>query len=77
MAGNKLIIVLTGSLASGCGESAIYLEKKGFEKLSLATKIKEVAKERKVEPSRENLQDIGDDLRRATKSHGRKNMASG
>lgn len=67
MAGNKLIIGLTGSLASGCGESASYLEKKGFEKLSLATKIKDVAKERKVEPSRENLQDIGDDLRRENK----------
>jgi deoxycytidylate deaminase len=67
MASNKLIIGLTGSFASGCGEGASYLEKKGFEKFSLATKIKEVAEQKGVEPNRENLQNIGDDLRRENK----------
>ncbi len=65
---NGLIIGLTGSFNSGCGTAANYLETKGFKQLSLTTKIKEEAEKRGlISPDRENLQDIGDDLR---KNHG-------
>jgi len=67
MENNKLIIGLTGSFASGCGEAASHLEKVGFKKLSLATKIKEIAAQEGIDPNRENLQNIGDDLRRDNK----------
>lgn len=61
---DKLIIGLTGSFASGCGRVADYLKSKGFKQLSLTTEIKRVAKEGGFDFTRENLQNIGDDLRK-------------
>jgi len=59
-----LIIGLTGSFGSGCGEVSDYLKKKGFEKFSLTKWIREKAKEKGIEhPSRRDMQNIGDDLR--------------
>lgn len=68
MAKGTLVIGLTGSFGSGCGEVSEYLEKKGFEKFSLTKRIKKEANEKGIEhPSRRDMQNIGDDLR---KEHG-------
>jgi len=68
MAKGTLVIGLTGSFGSGCGEVSEYLQKKGFEKFSLTKRIRNEAKGREIEhPSRRDMQNIGDDLR---KKHG-------
>lgn len=59
-----LIIGLTGSINSGCKTVADYLENKGFKKLSLTTEIKRVAEKDGYDFTTENLQNIGDDLRK-------------
>lgn len=65
----NLVIGLTGSFGSGCGETATYLkDKKGFKVYSLTTLIREEAKSKgKDNPDRNNLQNIGDDLRKNNK----------
>jgi len=65
MSEKGLVIGLTGSFGSGCGEVSEYLQKKGFEKFSLTKRIRDEAKERGIEhPSRRDMQNIGDDLRK-------------
>jgi len=58
-----MIIGLTGSLASGKGIVSDFLKEKGFVYLSLSDELREIAKERKVEITRKNLQDLGNLLR--------------
>jgi len=68
MSEERLVIGLTGSFGSGCGEVSEYLIKKGFEKFSLTKRIKEEAEKREIpNPTRRDMQNIGDDLR---KEHG-------
>ncbi|MHC4112205.1 MAG: deaminase [Planctomycetota bacterium] len=62
----RLVIGLTGSFGSGCGEACDYLEKRGFNRFSLTTQIKEEAEKRKINnPDRRDYQNIGDQLREA------------
>lgn len=58
-----MIIGLTGANASGKGEAAGYLKSKGFEYYSLSDILREEAKARKIELSRENLIRLGNEVR--------------
>ena len=58
-----MIIGLTGANASGKGEAASYLKLKGFEYYSLSDILREEAKSRGIESSRENLIRLGNELR--------------
>jgi len=58
-----MIIGLTGKNASGKGEVANYLKTKGFVYYSLSDVIREEATKRKLEHSRDNLINLGNELR--------------
>jgi len=58
-----MIIGLTGSLAAGKGVVSDYFKEKGFVYLSLSDELRQIAKERKIEITRENLQNLGNKLR--------------
>ena len=58
-----MIIGLTGSLAAGKGVVSDFLKEKGFVYLSLSNELREIAKQRKIELTRENLQNLGNQLR--------------
>lgn len=62
-----MIIGLTGTLAAGKGTVAKILQEKGFIYHSLSDAIREEADNRGVERTRENLQALGNELR---KTHG-------
>jgi len=58
-----MIIGLTGPNASGKGEAANYIKSKGFIYYSLSDILREEAKKQGIEPLRENLIKLGNDLR--------------
>src|SRR3989338_234154 len=58
-----MIIGLTGKNASGKGEAANYLKTKGFVYYSLSDVLREEATKRGIEHSRDNLIDLGNELR--------------
>ena len=58
-----MIIGLTGRNAAGKGEVASYLKSKGFIYYSLSDVIREEATKRGLEHSRENLINLGNELR--------------
>lgn len=58
-----MIIGLTGANASGKGEAGSYLKSKGFEYYSLSDILREEAGAKGIEPSRENLIKLGNELR--------------
>ena len=61
----KIIIIgLTGPIAGGKGIVAEFLRKKGFFYSSTSDRVREEARKREVEITRESLQKIADDLRR-------------
>jgi len=59
-----MIIGLTGTMACGKDVIADILKKKGFISLTLSDEVKEEAKTRGVEIIRENLQNIGNEMRK-------------
>lgn len=59
-----MIIGLTGKSASGKGEVANYLKTRGFSYCSLSDELRKEADKRGLEPSRENLIPLGNDLRK-------------
>ncbi len=59
-----MIIGLTGPNASGKGEVANYLKSKNFQYHSLSDVVREEASKMGLEPSRQNLITIGNDLRK-------------
>lgn len=59
----KLIIGLVGPIASGKGVVGKYLESLGFTYSSLSDRVREEATRRGMPLIRENLQNIGDELR--------------
>ncbi len=59
-----MIIAITGTNAAGKDTAAEYLAGKGFAHYSLSDELREIAKERGLEPSRENLIALGNELRR-------------
>ena len=58
-----MIIGLTGTMGAGKGEVAKLLKEKGYEYYVFSDAIKEEAKKRGLEATRENLQNIGNILR--------------
>jgi dephospho-CoA kinase len=58
-----MIIGLTGANASGKGEAGSYLRSKGFKYYSLSDILREEAGAKGIEPSRENLIKLGNELR--------------
>lgn len=58
-----MIIGLTGSLSAGKGVVSDFLKEKGFVYLSLSDELREIAKQRKIELTRENLQNLGNQMR--------------
>jgi dCMP deaminase len=58
-----MIIGLTGQNASGKGSVADYLEEKGFLYCSLSDAVREELKKRKIKETRENLQNIANEMR--------------
>jgi dephospho-CoA kinase len=58
-----VILGITGLFAAGKDTAANYLEAKGFQHISLSSILREEAKKRKVEPTRENLIKLGTDLK--------------
>jgi len=58
------IVGLTGPIAGGKGVVAEFLRKKGFFYSSTSDRVREEARKKGVEITRENLQKIADDLRR-------------
>ncbi|MBU0614836.1 MAG: dephospho-CoA kinase [Nanoarchaeota archaeon] len=65
-----MLIGLTGTMASGKGTVAEYLKNKGFEGYVFSDVIKEEARKRGLEITRENLQKTGDALRKEHKNEG-------
>lgn len=59
-----MIIGLTGSNASGKGEAAQYLKSKGFGYYSLSDILREESKRLGIEPLRENLIKLGNQMRK-------------
>ncbi|MBU1853922.1 MAG: AAA family ATPase [Candidatus Omnitrophica bacterium] len=59
-----MVIGLTGPNASGKGEAASYIKSKGFIYHSLSDILREDAEKRSLEPLRENLINLGNELRR-------------
>ena len=58
-----MIIGLTGSLAAGKEVVSEFFIKKDFVYFSLSQEVRNVAKERGIELTRKNLQDLGNELR--------------
>lgn len=58
-----MIIGLTGTLASGKGEIAEFLKPLGHEYLSLSQEVRAEARERGIEETREELQNLGNKMR--------------
>ena len=67
-----MIIGLTGKNASGKGEVADYLQKKGFIYYSLSDELREEATKRNLEHTRNNLINLGNELRQ---QHGPQYLA--
>lgn len=65
-----MIIGLTGTMGSGKSEIAKYLKKKGYEYHVFSDVIREEAKKRNLEPTRKNLQKMGNLLRKEHKHYG-------
>ncbi len=65
-----MILGLTGTMASGKGEVVKYLKTKGFEHYVYSDIIREIAKQRGIEPTRANLQKLGDDIKKESKNLG-------
>lgn len=61
----RLVVGLTGPNAAGKGEAANYLVSRGFVYHSLSDIIREEAASRGLPPTRENLIEIGNSLRRS------------
>jgi dephospho-CoA kinase len=59
-----LVLGLTGPNASGKGEAAAYLASLGFTVHSLSDVVRDEARTRGLEPARQNLIRVGNDLRR-------------
>ncbi|KKT42469.1 MAG: hypothetical protein UW88_C0004G0016 [Candidatus Collierbacteria bacterium GW2011_GWD2_45_10] len=64
-----MVIGLVGPIASGKGEVAKYLRDLGFTVLSLSDRVREEVSARGLPLSRENLQNVGNDLREIFGGH--------
>ena len=62
-----MIILITGTIASGKGKVAELIKEKGFEHHSFSSIIRVVARERGIKSSRATLSKLGRDLREESK----------
>ena len=60
----KLVIGITGTIASGKGTVGEILKSKGFSSISLSSILREELAAQGLEPTRTNMQDIGNKLRK-------------
>ena len=58
-----MIIGLTGTFAAGKDAIADYIAKKGFEHFSTGEEVAEIAKEKGIKNTRDNLRELANDLR--------------
>ena len=58
-----MIIGLTGTFAAGKDAIADHLEEKGFEHFSTGAEVGEIAKEKGIENTRDNLRELANELR--------------
>lgn len=65
-----MILGLTGTMGSGKGEVVKYLKGKGFEHYVYSDIIREIAKNRRIEETRANLQKLGADIKKESKNKG-------
>ncbi len=65
-----MIIGLTGTMGSGKGEVVKYLKSKGFEHYVYSDILREIAKDRSIEPTRANLQKLGTDIKKEERNKG-------
>jgi len=66
-----MLIGITGKIGSGKSRIAKHIETKyGFRRLSTSDLLKSILKSKNIEPSRENLQDIGDNVIRTIGGSG-------
>jgi len=65
-----MIIGLTGTMGCGKGEVVNYLKSKGFEHYVYSDILRDIAKQRNIDPTRENLQKLGTDIKKQTKNLG-------
>lgn len=65
-----MIIGLTGTMGSGKGEAVKHLKAKGFEHYVYSDILKEIANQRSIEPTRENLQKLGTNIKKETRNLG-------
>jgi len=59
-----MYIALTGYMGTGKGEISKKLQNQGYKYIPLSDMVREEAKKRGLEQTRENLQDVGNDLRK-------------
>ncbi len=59
-----MIIGVTGPICAGKDEIGKIFAKKGFERLSLVEELRDEARRRGIEITRESLQDLGDKIRK-------------
>ena len=64
----KVVVVITGTIASGKGFAAEFFRKQGFEHHSFSNIIREIAKERKIPIDRKHLHALGLKLRKESKT---------
>ena len=65
-----MIVGLTGTMSSGKGTVSDYLVEKGFDKYVFSDVIRAEAKKLNIPETRENLQKIGDKLRKESNNPG-------
>ncbi len=65
-----MIIGLTGTIASGKSTVADILKEKGFEHHTYSDILRQEAKKRDIEPTRENLQKLGNKFKEESKNMG-------
>ncbi|MBW2989571.1 AAA family ATPase [Candidatus Woesearchaeota archaeon] len=65
-----MIIGLTGTMGSGKGEVVKYLKTKGFEHYVYSDILRDIAKQRGIEATRENLQKLGTKIKKESKNKG-------
>lgn len=65
-----MIIGLTGTMGCGKGEAVKYLKKKGFEHYVYSDILREAAKKKGIKPTRENLQKLGNYIKKDGKNLG-------
>ncbi len=61
---SKIIVGITGTIASGKGLAGDYFKQKGFTAVECVSIIREEVARQGLEPTRKNLQDVGNALRK-------------